>query len=128
MDRFVQWLTGKQSISEITDQSRMSWNRQNYWCWRVDPVIEPTEQIYDHIRKVEHKYNQVCEQVKALDAQILEREAKHTALLAAYDQLTSEPVSQFTPTQWSALIDNAIVHQASIEFFFRTGRTITIEL
>lgn len=38
------------SISETTDQSRMSWNRQNYWCWRVDPVIEPTGQIYDYIQ------------------------------------------------------------------------------
>ncbi|MBS5918641.1 MAG: transposase, partial [Varibaculum cambriense] len=28
----------------------MSWNRQNYWCWRVDPVIEPTGQIYDYIQ------------------------------------------------------------------------------
>ncbi|OCA93338.1 hypothetical protein [Actinobaculum suis] len=60
--------------------------------------------------------------------QIVERQAKHNALLAAYDQLSNAPISIFQSTQWSALIDHAIVNKHSIEFFFRDGRRITVSL
>ncbi|OCA94374.1 Uncharacterised protein [Actinobaculum suis] len=63
-----------------------------------------------------------------LETQINERQVKHKALLTAYDQLSSAPISAFQPTQWTALIDHAIVRGEAIEFFFRDGRRITIDL
>ncbi|MBS4875304.1 MAG: hypothetical protein KHZ98_05570 [Actinomyces sp.] len=60
--------------------------------------------------------------------QILERTTKHAALLAAYDQLRTQPTKHFTPTQWTALIDRGLVTTQSIEFTFRNGQTIRIDL
>ncbi|XCB29724.1 hypothetical protein RQN30_11205 [Arcanobacterium hippocoleae] len=71
---------------------------------------------------------QTYDKVKNLQAQITERQAKHHALLTAYDQLVRQPISEFQPTQWTALIDYAIVGIENIEFFFRDGRTISIDL
>ncbi len=80
------------------------------------------------IKRIEANYNQAIDQIKNLDTQIVERQAKHRALLSTCDQLSSEPISTFQPTQWTALIDYAIVDTESIEFIFRTGNTIRISI
>ena len=49
LDQFVKWLTGKNAISDLQVPSS-TWQRRTNWCWRVDPVIEPTGQIYDYIQ------------------------------------------------------------------------------
>lgn len=49
LDQFVKWLTGKNAISDL-QVSSSTWQRRTNWCWRVDPVIEPTGQIYDYIQ------------------------------------------------------------------------------
>lgn|GEM_PF-2709638 len=49
-DKFAQWIIGKLSISEVTSQSRMTWSRQNDWCWRVEPRIPVTGEVYDEIQ------------------------------------------------------------------------------
>lgn len=51
------------------------------------------------ITRIKADYNQACNQAKNLDAQITECQAKHSALLTAYDQLSSEPISTFQPIQ-----------------------------
>lgn len=50
LDKFAQWIIGKLSISEVTSQSRMTWSRQNDWCWRVEPRIPVTGEVYDEIQ------------------------------------------------------------------------------
>ena len=42
--------------------------------------------------------------------------------------LTGEPVSEFHPAQWSALIDHAVVSEDAIRFIFRAGKEITVGL
>lgn len=91
-------------------------------------VATDQDEYARQIKRIETDYNQATDQIKSLDCQIVERQAKHRALLTAYDQLSSEPISTFQPTQWTALIDYAIVDTESIEFIFRTGNTISISL
>ena len=49
LDQFVNWLTGKNAIGDL-QVSSSTWRRRTNWCWRVDPVIVPTGQIYDYIQ------------------------------------------------------------------------------
>ncbi len=49
LDQFVKWLTGKNAIGDL-QVSSSTWQRRTNWCWRVDPVIVPTGQIYDYIQ------------------------------------------------------------------------------
>ena len=49
LDQFVNWLTGKNAIGDLQLPSS-TWRRRTNWCWRVDPVIVPTGQIYDYIQ------------------------------------------------------------------------------
>ena len=49
LDQFVKWLTGKNAIGDLQVPSS-TWQRRTNWCWRVDPVIVPTGQIYDYIQ------------------------------------------------------------------------------
>lgn len=39
-----------------------------------------------------------------------------------------EPVSEFCPSQWSALIDYVIVDEDTIRFVFRVGEEVSIQL
>ena len=49
-------------------------------------------------------------------------------MTTALDDLTGEPVSEFHPSQWSALIDHAIVGEDTIRFVFRTGEQVSMAL
>ncbi|MDR6939400.1 hypothetical protein [Arcanobacterium hippocoleae] len=91
-------------------------------------VATDQDEYAKQIQRIEQDYNQAADRLKTLEAQITERQAKHHALLATFDQLASQPISEFQPTQWTALIDHAIVGTGSIEFFFRDGRRVTINL
>ncbi|MDP9832779.1 hypothetical protein [Trueperella abortisuis] len=53
---------------------------------------------------------------------------KLSVFLATYNQLFSAPIGDSQPTHWTALIDYAIVRGGAIEFFFRDGRAIAINL
>ncbi|CAN5642789.1 IS1249 family transposase [soil metagenome] len=37
LDRFVAWLLGKQSQSELGVSSERTWRRQTSWCWKIIP-------------------------------------------------------------------------------------------
>ncbi|MSS46299.1 hypothetical protein FYJ43_09760 [Cutibacterium sp. WCA-380-WT-3A] len=91
-------------------------------------VATDQDKYAKQIKRIETDYNHVTDRLKNLEGQINERQVKHNALLAAYDQLSAAPVSTFQPTQWTALIDHAIVREEAIEFFFRDGRALTIDL
>jgi hypothetical protein len=49
LERFVNWLLGKQSQTELTLPSGITdraWRAQTSWCWDVAPYPEPTGEIY----------------------------------------------------------------------------------
>ena len=84
---------------------------------------------YDrHIQRLENEHHQLSEQLENINTQIRDRNAKQRALLTTYDLLAGKTIKHFTPTQWTALIDHATVTQQAIEFTFRTGQTITVNL
>lgn len=91
-------------------------------------VATDQDEYTKQIKRIEADYNHATNRLKNLETQINKREAKHGALLTAYDQLSSAPVSTFQPTQWTALIDHAIVDVDAIEFFFRDGHAISVDL
>ena len=91
-------------------------------------VATDQDEYAKQIKRIEVDYNHATDRLKALEGQINERQAKHNALLNAYDQLSNAPVSAFQPTRWTALVDYAIVREGAIEIFFRDGRAITINL
>ena len=64
----------------------------------------------------------------SLEADIAAKTAKHAAVTTALDDLTGEPVSEFRPAQWSALIDHAIVDEDTIRFVFRVGEQVSMAL
>jgi hypothetical protein len=47
LDRFVRWLLGKQSQSELAASSERTWRRQIAWCWQVAPRPELTDEVPD---------------------------------------------------------------------------------
>ena len=63
--------------------------------------------------------------IHAVDAQIAAKNAKATAINTAYAKLADQPIQHFQPSQWTALIDHAVVSANEIRFVFRTGTEIT---
>lgn len=45
LDRFVTWLLGKQSQTELGIPDR-TWRSRIDWCWAVVPKVKPTSEIY----------------------------------------------------------------------------------
>ncbi|EJZ88263.1 hypothetical protein HMPREF9241_00124 [Schaalia turicensis ACS-279-V-Col4] len=64
----------------------------------------------------------------SLEADIAANTAKHAAVTTALGDLAGEPVNDFRPAQWSALIDHAIVDEDGIRFVFRTGEQVSMAL
>ena len=64
----------------------------------------------------------------SLEADITTNTAKPAAVTAALDDLAGEPVSEFRPSQWSALIDHAIVDEDTIRFVLRVGEEVSVQL
>ena len=54
--------------------------------------------------------------------------AINAANTTTLNDLAGEPVSEFHPAQWSALIDHAIIGANQIRFIFRAGKGITVGL
>src|ERR1019366_1350592 len=45
-ERFVGWLLGKQSQTELAGSSARSWRRHIAWCWQVIPKPVLTGEVY----------------------------------------------------------------------------------
>ncbi|MDY5154427.1 hypothetical protein [Actinotignum urinale] len=54
--------------------------------------------------------------------------AINATITTTLNDLAGEPVSEFHPAQWSALIDHAIIGANQIRFIFRAGKEITVGL
>ncbi|USR79895.1 recombinase family protein [Arcanobacterium pinnipediorum] len=73
-------------------------------------------------------YRKTLARKASLEADIAANTAKHAAVTAALGDLTGEPVSEFHPAQWSALIDHAVVSEDAIRFVFRVGEEVSVQL
>lgn len=108
-------------------------------------LVELTEQIEALINENQHRaldqdayqnkyteldayYRKTLARKTSLEADITAKTAKHAAATTALDNLTGEPVNEFHPAQWSALIDHVIVTKDTIRFVFRVGEEVTIWL
>lgn len=51
LEAFLAWLLGKKSQTEITGTlTGRSFRRRTQWCWRIEPVIPVTGEIYDQVQ------------------------------------------------------------------------------
>ena len=108
-------------------------------------IVELTEQIEALIAKnqqraldqdaYQNKYTELDTAYRktlackaSLEADIAANTAKHAAVTTALGDLAGEPVNDFRPAQWSALIDHAIVDEDGIRFVFRTGEQVSMAL
>ena len=130
-----------QILGDMFDTSRME--EQAAAC--QTKIVELTEQIEALIAEnQQHALDQDAYQNKyteldtayrkklackaSLEADIAANTAKHAAVTTALGDLAGEPVNEFHPTQWSALIDHAIVTKDTIRFVFRVGEEVRVQL
>ncbi|STD38931.1 DNA recombinase [Corynebacterium striatum] len=73
-------------------------------------------------------YRKTLARKTSLEADIAANTAKHAAITTTLDDLAGEPVSEFRPAQWSALIDHAVVSEDAIRFVFRVGEEVSVQL
>ncbi|MDR6939470.1 recombinase family protein [Arcanobacterium hippocoleae] len=73
-------------------------------------------------------YRKILACKASLEADIAANAAKHAAITTTLGDLAGEPVSEFHPAQWSALIDHAVVSEDAIRFVFRVGEEVSIRL
>ncbi len=73
-------------------------------------------------------YRKTLARKTSLEADITAKTAKHAAVTTVLGDLAGEPVSDFRPAQWSALIDHAIVDEDTIRLVFRTGEQVSMAL
>lgn len=78
--------------------------------------------------QLEAKYQKTLGHKQAIDADIAAKQAKATAIKTTYTQLADQPIQHFQPSQWTALIDHAIIGANKIRFVFRTGTKIVVTI
>lgn len=47
--RFLTWLTGKASQSELTGDSGRTFRRATAWCWQLEPRMPVTGEVHDAV-------------------------------------------------------------------------------
>lgn len=50
LERFVAWLTGSRTQSDLDGGTGRTFRHQHAWCWKVSPTIPITGEIYDEIQ------------------------------------------------------------------------------
>ncbi len=130
-----------QILDSMFDTSRME--EQAAAC--QTKIVELTEQIealigqnqrhaldqdayQNKYTELDTAYRKTLARKTSLEADIAANTAKHAAITTTLNDLTGEPVSDFRPAQWSALIDHAIVDEDTIRFVFRTGEQVSMTL
>ncbi|EEI25880.1 hypothetical protein HMPREF0294_2540 [Corynebacterium glucuronolyticum ATCC 51867] len=78
--------------------------------------------------KLEAEYQQTLADRQQTHEQIRTKDARRATIIAVYRQLADQPIKHFQPSQWTALIDHAVVDEGEIRFVFRTGAEIIVEL
>lgn len=91
-------------------------------------VAQDQDQYLAKYTQLEAKYQKTLGHKQAIDADIAAKQAKATAIKTAYTQLADQPIQHFQPSQWTALIDHAVIGANEIRFVFRTGKEITVNL
>jgi len=131
----------REDLAAVFDTKQLEAEREDLAEWQAEleaaftamvahnqHVATDQDEYTKQIKRIETDYNHATDRLKNLETQSNERQVKHNALLAAYDQLSRAPVSTFQPTQWTALIDQTTVREEAIKFFFRDGRAISVDL
>ncbi|MDK8870547.1 hypothetical protein QP998_08140, partial [Corynebacterium macclintockiae] len=78
--------------------------------------------------QLEARYQKTLGRKQAIEAEIAAKSAKATAIKTAYTQLADKPIQHFQPSQWTALIDHAVIGANEIQFVFRIGTEITVPI
>ncbi len=91
-------------------------------------VAQDQDLYHARYAALDAKYQKTIARKQSVDAEIAARQAKLTAIKTAYKQLDDKPVERFQPSQWTALIDHAVVGESEIRFVFRTGIKTNISL
>ena len=84
--------------------------------------------VRHHIAKLEAEYQQTLADRQQTHEQIRTKDARRATIIAVYRQLADQPIKHFQSSQWTALIDHAVVDEGEIRFVFRTGAEIIVEL
>lgn len=85
----------------------------------------------DYLRrftKLEAEYQQALSDKQQILAEIETRNSRRATITAAYQQLADQQIQHFQPSQWTALIDHAIIGEDEIRFVFRTGTKSTVPI
>lgn len=91
-------------------------------------VAQDQDLYHARYAALDAKYQKTIARKQSVDAEIAARQAKLTAIKTAYKQLDDKPVERFQPSQWTALIDHAVVGESEIRFVFRTGVKTNVSL
>lgn len=86
------------------------------------------DQYLAHYTQLEARYQKTLGRKQTIDAEIAAKNAKATAIKTAYSSLVDRPIQSFQPSQWTALIDHAIIGEDEIRFVFRTGTEISVPI
>ncbi|MCI6574470.1 MAG: hypothetical protein MSC53_04800 [Arcanobacterium sp.] len=91
-------------------------------------VTQDQDKYLAHYTQLEARYQKTLGRKQAIDAEIAAKNAKATAIKTAYSPLADRPIQSFQPSQWTALIDHAVIGVDKIRFIFRTGTKITVSI
>ncbi|KXU19187.1 hypothetical protein HMPREF3169_07760 [Corynebacterium sp. HMSC08C04] len=91
-------------------------------------VAQDQDQYLARYTQLEARYQKTLGRKQAIEAEIAAKSAKATAIKTAYTQLADKPIQHFQPSQWTALIDHAVIGANEIQFVFRIGTEITVPI
>ncbi|MBG9260145.1 DNA recombinase [Corynebacterium belfantii] len=102
---------------------------------RLDAMIHENQKASqnqdDYLRRftaLEAKYQQALADKQQTLTEIKTINSRRATITAAYQQLADQPIQHFQPSQWTALIDHAVIGADEIRFIFRTGTEITVPI
>ena len=114
--------------SHLDDKIRALANQIEELIAENQRLAQDQEQYLAKYTQLDAKYQKTLAEKHAVEAQIAATNAKATAIKTAYSQLADQPIRHFQPSQWTALIDHAVIGANEIRFVFRTGSEITVAI
>ena len=114
--------------SHLDDKIRTLANQIEELIAENQRLAQDQEQYLAKYTQLDAKYQKTLAEKHAVNAQIAAKNAKATAIKTSYSQLADKPIEHFQACQWNALIDHAIIGANQIQFIFRTGKEITVNL
>ncbi|STC67963.1 recombinase family protein [Corynebacterium belfantii] len=91
-------------------------------------IAQDQDQYLAKYTQLEARYQKTLGRKQAIDAETAAKHVKITAIKTAYNQLVDQPIQNFQPSQWTALINHTIIGTDQIWFAFRTGTEIIVPI